>query len=151
MIRLARSHVIAAALLSTAMLAAPLAIVPSFAQQPATPATPAAPAPAAPAPMPAAPAAPAAAPAPAPAPAAAAPVAPAPVKKKPVAYSPRAIEIVQVALNNKGAKLDIDGTMNAPTRAALKKYQAENKLKPTGWIDSATVKSLGIKSLTKWD
>jgi len=166
MIRAIRSYAAAgaAALIGAAMIVSPLAISSGVAQT----TTPAAPAPAAPAPaMPApaatpAPAAPApAAPAPAmsapaatPAPAAAAPAMPEKMKmpeKKPVAYSRRAVEMVQAALNNKGANLEIDGTVNAATKAALKKYQAGNKLKATGAIDQATLKSLGIKNLNKWE
>jgi hypothetical protein len=168
MIRAIRSYAVAGtvALIGAAMLVSPLAISSGFAQTttpaapaPATPApatpAPMAPAPATPAPMtpatpaPAAPAMPA--PATTPPPAAAAPAMKMPEKKKPEAYSRRAVEMVQAALNNKGANLEIDGTMNAATKAALKKYQAGNKLKATGAIDQATLKSLGIKSLKKWE
>jgi peptidoglycan hydrolase-like protein with peptidoglycan-binding domain len=161
MIRAIRSFAVAgaAALIGAAMIVSPLAISSGFAQT----TTPAAPAPTTPAPAtpaPAAPAAPAPAPAmPAPAPVATpAPAAAAPAmpekkmpEKKPVAYSRRSVEMVQAALNNKGANLEIDGTMNAATKAALKKYQAGNKLKATGAIDQATIKSLGIKDLKKWE
>ncbi|HUC63587.1 MAG TPA: peptidoglycan-binding domain-containing protein [Alphaproteobacteria bacterium] len=74
-----------------------------------------------------------------------------PMKKKEMAYSRRAVEIVQAALNNKGAALELNGSMDKATKAALKKYQMENKLKATGMINEATVKSLGIKSLSKWE
>jgi peptidoglycan hydrolase-like protein with peptidoglycan-binding domain len=70
--------------------------------------------------------------------------------KKPMGISRRGVEIVQAALNNAGYKVDIDGYLGPKTREVLKKYQADHKLKATGAIDRATLKSLNVKSLRKW-
>lgn len=64
--------------------------------------------------------------------------------------SRRGVEIVQAALNNAGYKVEIDGRMGPKTHEVLKKYQADHKLKATGAIDGATLKSLNVKSLSKW-
>jgi peptidoglycan hydrolase-like protein with peptidoglycan-binding domain len=50
---------------------------------------------------------------------------------------------LQTALNANGAHLDVDGRMGSATTAALKEFQAQHHLKPTGRPDSATVKALG--------
>ena len=69
---------------------------------------------------------------------------------KKAAGSRRDVEIVQAALTNAGYPVEIDGHMNKATEDALKKYQADHKLKVTGTIDNATVKSLNITSLKSW-
>ena len=51
---------------------------------------------------------------------------------------------LQEALNQQGAKLKADGFMGRKTRAALKKYQADNKLKASGRLDKVTRKKLNI-------
>jgi peptidoglycan hydrolase-like protein with peptidoglycan-binding domain len=51
---------------------------------------------------------------------------------------------VQNALKAKGYKLAADGILGKRTRAALRKYQKANKLKVTGRIDKATLRSLKI-------
>lgn len=80
----------------------------------------------------------------APAPAKAAPA----VKKtkgvKAVKRSPK-VRALQDALNNKGAKLKVDGVMGKQTRMALKAFQKDNGLKVTGKVDAATKKALGLK------
>lgn len=51
---------------------------------------------------------------------------------------------LQKALNQQGAMLKVDGMMGRQTRAALKKYQAANKLKASGRLDKATRAKLKI-------
>jgi peptidoglycan hydrolase-like protein with peptidoglycan-binding domain len=51
---------------------------------------------------------------------------------------------VQMALNSNGATLDVDGKWGAKTSAALKAYQSGHNLKPTGRMDPATAKALGV-------
>lgn len=55
------------------------------------------------------------------------------------------VEAVQRALNQHGADLKVDGHSGPTTRAALKKFQADNGLKATGRIDKATLDKLGVK------
>jgi peptidoglycan hydrolase-like protein with peptidoglycan-binding domain len=51
---------------------------------------------------------------------------------------------VQMALNNNGAQLEVDGKMGPKTMAALKSYQSAHNLKATGRMDPATARALGI-------
>ena len=52
---------------------------------------------------------------------------------------------VQKALNAAGFTLQEDGLMGKDTHQALKKFQKENGLKPTGKADKATLEKLGIQ------
>ena len=53
---------------------------------------------------------------------------------------------VQEALKAKGEDPgSIDGIMGKKTRAALKKFQEQNKLKVTGTLDEQTAEKLGVK------
>ena len=54
------------------------------------------------------------------------------------------VKAMQEALNKSGANLKVDGFMGKDTRAALKKFQTEHKLKDTGTGDKETLKALGI-------
>ena len=51
---------------------------------------------------------------------------------------------VQMALNSNGAQLNVDGKWGPSTSAALKSYQSAHGLKPTGRMDGATAKALGM-------
>jgi peptidoglycan hydrolase-like protein with peptidoglycan-binding domain len=51
---------------------------------------------------------------------------------------------VQMALNANGAQLTVDGKWGPASSAALKSYQAAHSLKPTGKMDAATAKALGM-------
>lgn len=51
---------------------------------------------------------------------------------------------LQLALNRKGARLPVDGMMNAKTVAALKAYQQKNKLNATGELDPRTKAAFGM-------
>jgi peptidoglycan hydrolase-like protein with peptidoglycan-binding domain len=51
---------------------------------------------------------------------------------------------VQTALNANGAQLDVDGRWGSKTSAALKSYQSGHGLKPTGKMNTATAKALGV-------
>lgn len=85
-------------------------------------------------------------PAPAPAPAPMAAPAPPPPPAMPANLSPaqQRTAKVQMALNANGAQLQVDGKWGPATRAAVKSYQGAHKLKPTGNVDAATAKSLGL-------
>lgn len=52
------------------------------------------------------------------------------------------VKEAQVALNHMGYKLKVDGMMGKHTRAALRKFQKEHKLKVTGKPDHATLAAL---------
>ena len=54
------------------------------------------------------------------------------------------VKAIQEALNKNGAKLKADGFMGKHTRAALKKFQSEHKLKATGTANKETLKALGV-------
>lgn len=84
-------------------------------------------------------------PAPVASPAPPAPPAPPPAPPMPPGLTPQQQHVAQLqtALNANGAHLDVDGRMGAKTRAALKTFQAQHKLKVTGQPDSATIKALG--------
>ncbi len=56
----------------------------------------------------------------------------------------KTVMAIQEALNKGGANLKVDGKMGSKTRAALKKYQADNGLKATGRIDKQTRAKLGV-------
>lgn len=51
---------------------------------------------------------------------------------------------VQTALNANGAQLTVDGKWGPQTSSALKAYQQAHSLKPTGKMDGATAKALGV-------
>ncbi|HTI79746.1 MAG TPA: peptidoglycan-binding domain-containing protein [Acetobacteraceae bacterium] len=51
---------------------------------------------------------------------------------------------VQMALNANGAALDVDGKWGSKTSAALAAYQKAHSLKPTGKMNGATAKALGL-------
>ena len=84
-------------------------------------------------------------PPPAPAPVAA-PAPPPPPPAMPANLTPaqQRIAKVQTALNANGAQLTVDGKWGGKTSAALKAYQHQHNLKPTGKMDSATAKALGV-------
>lgn len=50
----------------------------------------------------------------------------------------------QIRLNREGATLKVDGAMGPQTVKALKDYQKTHGLKPTGNLDKATSKKLGL-------
>lgn len=55
------------------------------------------------------------------------------------------IKAIQVSLNRADhAHLAVDGTMNAATHAALKRFQKTRGLKTTGRPDKATRRALGL-------
>ena len=54
------------------------------------------------------------------------------------------IRALQEALNKQGIAVTVDGVLNEPTRAAVRKYQSEHHLPVTGEPDSATLTKLGI-------
>ncbi len=55
------------------------------------------------------------------------------------------VKSVQAALNRKEhAHLAVDGVMGAKTRAALEKFQKAHGIKPTGRLNEATEKALGM-------
>jgi peptidoglycan hydrolase-like protein with peptidoglycan-binding domain len=51
---------------------------------------------------------------------------------------------VQMALNANGAQLTVDGKGGPATSAAIKSFQQGHNLKPTGRMDAATAKALGM-------
>lgn len=55
------------------------------------------------------------------------------------------VKAMQQALNQHGASVKVDGHDGPATRAALKKFQADNGLKATGRMDKATMEKLGVK------
>lgn len=85
------------------------------------------------------------------------PPAPAPAPPPPAAAAPpppaippgltrqqQRVAQIQSALNANGAQLQVDGRMGSKTVAALKAYQQQHNLKPTGKADAATLKALGV-------
>lgn len=137
------------ALTTSLVLAAPLAALPTFAQQTApAPAAPATPAPGQAAPATQAPAA--VAPAPsiaAPSTAASGTTAPAPhhaVGQR--ASRSERIQRLQNALNQHGASVTVDGKMGPQTRAALEDFQKSHNLKVTGRPDRETIAALRSSS-----
>jgi peptidoglycan hydrolase-like protein with peptidoglycan-binding domain len=89
---------------------------------------------------------PAPAPPPPPAPAPVAAPAPPPAPMMPANLTPKQQQVakVQMALNSNGAQLTVDGKWGPSTSAALKSYQQGHNLKPTGKMDGATAKALGM-------
>lgn len=85
-------------------------------------------------------------PPPPPAPAPVAAPAPPPPPAMPANLTPAQQKVakVQMALNSNGAALDVDGKWGSKTSSALKAFQAAHKLKPTGHMDGATAKALGL-------
>ena len=61
----------------------------------------------------------------------------------PISYRTK-VMAAQRALQNAGYKLMVDGRMGSKTRAMLKDYQARRGLRPTGQIDEATMRVMGI-------
>lgn len=51
---------------------------------------------------------------------------------------------LQEALNKQGIAVTVDGVLNEPTRAAIRKYQSQHHLPVTGEPDSATLEKLGV-------
>ncbi|HLJ04958.1 MAG TPA: peptidoglycan-binding domain-containing protein [Acetobacteraceae bacterium] len=85
-------------------------------------------------------------PPPPPAPAPVAAPAPPPPPAMPANLTPAQQKVakVQMALNANGATLDVDGKWGSKTSTALKAFQSAHKLKPTGHMDGATAKALGL-------
>lgn len=85
-------------------------------------------------------------PAPPPAPAVTAEPAPTAQAAMPAGLTPaqQRVAKAQMALNNNGAQLDVDGKTGPRTAAALKSYQSAHNLKASGRVDAATAKALGI-------
>ena len=84
-------------------------------------------------------------PPPAPAPVAApAPPPPAPTMPANLTPAQQKVAKVQMALNSNGASLDVDGKWGPKTSAALKAFQEAHHLKPTGKMNGATAKALGV-------
>lgn len=54
------------------------------------------------------------------------------------------IRSIQAALNEKGAKLEIDGAMGDRTVRLIKAFQTMNDIPVTGEVDSETAKALGV-------
>jgi peptidoglycan hydrolase-like protein with peptidoglycan-binding domain len=54
------------------------------------------------------------------------------------------VKAIQDALNAHGAKLTADGKWSKQTREAIKAFQKENGLKPTGRANRKTRKKLGL-------
>ena len=54
------------------------------------------------------------------------------------------VRAVQQALNDNGARLQLDGQMGQQTRQALRNYQRDNQLPQTGKVDKATLSKLNI-------
>jgi len=55
------------------------------------------------------------------------------------------IKAIQESLNAHGAVLTVDGRWGRDTRDAIRAYQKENGLKPTGYANKKTRKMLGLK------
>ena len=67
--------------------------------------------------------------------------------KTPAAHeklSKEQVTAVQKALNEKGAKLKVDGKMGPGTKKAIEAFQKEHGLKVTGKADKETMTKLGI-------
>ena len=83
-------------------------------------------------------------PPPAPAPVAAPAPPPPPAMPPNLTAKQQQVAKVQMALNANGAQLTVDGKWGPATSAALKSYQQGHSLKPTGKMDAATAKALGM-------
>lgn len=69
-------------------------------------------------------------------------------KAKPVALTPDVIRSVQKALNDRGYDAGaIDGYLGTQTRAAVRKFQANQNLTTTGDLDAATLAKLNVGSV----
>jgi hypothetical protein len=71
-------------------------------------------------------------------------VAPASAKAEVKEPGDQHIREVQMALNRKGAKLEVDGEMGERTVRLIKAFQTMNDLPVTGKADDATARALGI-------
>ena len=58
--------------------------------------------------------------------------------------SQQRIETIQRALNRNGARLRVTGVWDAPTAAALRKFQRSHGLATTGGVDAPTAKELHL-------
>jgi peptidoglycan hydrolase-like protein with peptidoglycan-binding domain len=68
--------------------------------------------------------------------------------KKSEGMSRRRVEELQTALNDAGAKLELDGHYGKSTTEALRDYQKQNGLRATGRFDHDTAEKL---KLPHWD
>lgn len=66
-------------------------------------------------------------------------------KPAPQAEASPQVRSLQLALNRRGARLPVDGKMNAKTVAALKAQQRSLKLNETGELDAKTRAAFGIR------
>jgi peptidoglycan hydrolase-like protein with peptidoglycan-binding domain len=57
---------------------------------------------------------------------------------------PEQIRVVQRALQDRGLRVEITGAWDEHTRAALTEFQATSGLAPTGKLDGATARALGV-------
>lgn len=64
---------------------------------------------------------------------------------------PKAVKVVQRALNHHGAKLKTNGRMGLKTTEALINFQEKHDLVPTGYINAKTAAKLGILADLKGD
>lgn len=62
------------------------------------------------------------------------------------APEPKRVAAVQRALSKLGHKLDIDGIMGPGTRAAIQKFERDNKLPATGEMNPRTLKALSARA-----
>jgi peptidoglycan hydrolase-like protein with peptidoglycan-binding domain len=83
-------------------------------------------------------------PPPAPAPVAAPAPPPPPMMPANLTPAQQKVAKVQMALNSNGAELTVDGKWGPKTSAALKSFQVSHHEKPTGKMDAATAKALGV-------
>lgn len=64
---------------------------------------------------------------------------------------PKAVKVVQRALNHHGAKLKPNGRMGLKTAEALINFQETHSLVPTGYMNAKTARKLGILAVLKSD
>ncbi len=64
----------------------------------------------------------------------------------PSTVSSETIRAAQILLVGFGFPLDMDGVLGANTMKALKQFQRTRKLAPTGRLDAATLKALGLRA-----
>jgi len=69
---------------------------------------------------------------------------PAPMMPSNLTPKQQQVAKVQMALNSNGAQLNVDGKWGPASSAALKSFQSAHSLKPTGKMDGATAKALGM-------
>jgi hypothetical protein len=62
-------------------------------------------------------------------------------KRAPLRYSPKA---VQRSLWEAGYRVNIDGIIGPQTRAALRQFQSDRGIPPTGEVNSSTLTKLGL-------